>query len=67
MKKYTVRTRASSTDCTESQFDDLTEALVYLGSCKSTVGTIYRNSTNAAIYQIERGALNFDRRMKREK
>jgi hypothetical protein len=63
MKKFTARTNT----ITEAKFDDLDAAIKFIGDCRSAVGTIYRNSTNAAIYQIERGRLNFDRRLKREK
>ena len=64
--KFLARRSHCSTDLTQVSFDDLERTRGWLGDCKNCMGTIYRLSTNRAIYQIERGRLNFDRRMKKE-
>jgi len=67
MKKFLARVSMGSSDMSQSSFDDVNTAIAWLGECKSGMGTVYRNSTSNAVYQIERGKLNFDRRLKREK
>ena len=67
MKKFVARRSACSTDLEQVAFDDLPTAVRWLGDCQTTMGTIYRMSSHKAIYQLERGKLNFDRRMKKER
>ncbi len=65
--KFLARTSFDSTDYTQIKTNDLNHALRWIGKCKDCMGTIYRISTGYAIYQIERGRLNFDRRMEKER
>lgn len=65
--KYLARTEWGSSDLTQCGFDNIKDAIYWLGDCAHYTGTIFRNSTSARIYQIERGKINFDRRMKKER
>lgn len=67
MKKLTARIDHFGFGEDQCLFDYMEYAVLWLGSCEHCVGTIYRNSTNRAIYQIERGRVNFDRRMAKER
>jgi elongation factor P hydroxylase len=66
-KKFIARITMGSSDETQMRFDDVNRAIGWLGACEHATGMVYRVSTDRAIYQIERGKVNFDRRMKREK
>jgi hypothetical protein len=65
MRKFLARVNMGSSDMSQSTFDDVNEAIKWLGDCRY-IGTVYRLSTNNAVYQIEYGKVNFDRRMKKE-
>lgn len=63
--KFLARVNMGGSDMTQCGFDDVNEAIKWLGDCQ-WIGTVYRMSTSNAVYQVERGKINFDRRMKKE-
>ena len=66
-KGFIARRNYGSSDLDQTTFDDVNDAIKWLGECKGCIGTVYRTSTSNSVYQVERGKINFDNRMKKER